>query len=86
MRKTKTRKPKKTGRKQTSEPVSSLAGRWLSLLRGVKGSRAVGHYDRHAFGGVLGEIGTVKGLRSILGSELVQDETPRPKRERRVRK
>lgn len=62
-------------RKQTSSRVSSIAGQWLRLLRGVRGSRDVGHYARGAFGGMIGWLGTVAELRSVLGSALAQDET-----------
>jgi hypothetical protein len=73
------KKPKKTPRKrtprETSDLVSSLAGQWLRLLRGVKGSRRVGHYERGVPFGMLGDIGTVAELRSVLASALNQDQT-----------
>ncbi len=82
---TKTRKPKKTGRKQTSPDISTLAAEMVAALRGVRGSRVVGHYYPRGVGS-LDPIGTVKQLRSCLMSLIGQDETPRQKRERRVRK
>ncbi len=84
MTKTKTRNPKKTGRKQTSADISTLAAEMVAALRGVSGKRFVGHYPKGI--GYLGPIGTVRQLRSCLMSLIGQDETPRPKRERRVGK
>ncbi len=84
-----TKKPKKTKRskppRETSDRVSSLAGEWLRLLSSVTVSRAVGHFRRGAHGGMLGEIGTVAELKSIIASALNQDQK-RGRRDGRVKR